>query len=148
MMNSRWLSPRAWGVWAAAGHLALLGGCERVTPYVVPPAETGYRALAAELPAPADTIPRHGDVVLTIAADGERYLADGDRHHNHVPISRAELAGYLRGLADKDRAALVRLQIDRLAPYHHVIDVLDALAFHGLHHVQLRSQSGWADEYE
>ena len=63
----------------------------------------------------------------------------GDLYWEGVPSSLDEMHNRLRELAVATPGRRVRLDVDKLAPFHRVAEVLDALQFRGLNNVGIRT---------
>ncbi len=88
------------------------------------------------------------ELIITITADGERYLNDGDQHRNQAPVSRRELAQVLAEVAAETPEISIRLDVDRRVRYYHLIDITDTLELYGLRNIHLRSADGVHDEHD
>jgi biopolymer transport protein ExbD len=84
--------------------------------------------------------------IVTITADGDRYIDDGGEYRNQAPVSRQELVQRLQKLSHENPNMPVRLDVDRRVRYYHIMDLADTLELYGLHRLSLRSQHGFTDE--
>ncbi len=115
-----------------------------------------HKELPIELPqATAARDARYQDeLVITVTAEGERYLDDGRQHRNQAPVSREDMITVLAQTAQENQQRevqgevpiAIRLDIDRRVRYYHLMDIADTLELHGLREVQLRSAHGVHDE--
>jgi len=87
-------------------------------------------------------------VIITVTADGDRYIDDGKEYRNQAPVSRQELVQRLQKLSHENPDMPVRLDVDRRVRYYHIMDLVDTLELYGLHRLSMRSQHGVTDEKE
>lgn len=71
--------------------------------------------------------------VIAIDRDGQAYIGD-------EPVTTASLIEQIRARAEQQPDLRVRLDADRQTPYHHVVQLLNELQFHGLTRVGLHTQ--------
>ena len=88
------------------------------------------------------------ELIITITADGERYLDDGHLHRNQAPVSRGDLVQVLADVAAEDPDMVIRLDIDRRVQYYHLMDIADLLHLYELRNMHMRSAHGVHDEYD
>lgn len=86
---------------------------------------------AVKLPAEDDT--------LVIGID-----ATGGLYYEGAPTGRNDLHQYLREVAIATPERRIRLDADAAAPFHRVVEVLDACQFRGLNNVGIRT---YDDQY-
>lgn len=91
------------------------------------------------------------ETIITIDAEGNRFVHDGENYFNQVKISRGEMAAILHNLQQSQQAdgpVAIRLDIDRRTQYLHLMDMTDMLETYGLRNVRLRSSHGMENETE
>ena len=85
------------------------------------------------------------EVIISMTAEGERYLYDGKTYLQSA-VDRGELTEYLHTLSLEAPETPIRLDIDRLAPFYRVNDLVNNLELYSLRKVMFRSGSGPIDE--
>ncbi len=91
------------------------------------------------------------ETIITIDADGNRFVHDGENYFNQVKISRREMAEILHTLQQvhlEGEPVAIRLDVDRRTQYLHLMDMTDMLETYGLRNVRLRSSHGVQNETE
>lgn len=76
------------------------------------------------------------DDLFVIALD-----QDGQAHVSHEPVTMAVLIEQIRARAQRQPDLRVRIDADRQTPYHHVVQVLNELQFHGYTRVGLQTRA-------
>ncbi len=111
---------------------------------------TPHKEIAIELPEAAESREaRYEDeLIITVTADGDRYLDDGDLHRNQAPVSRHEMMQVLAEVAAETPEMPIRLDVDRRVRYYHLMDIADMLELYGLRNMHLRSAHGVHDEHD
>ena len=79
--------------------------------------------------------PDDGLTALGIDRTGQVYLEG-------APISRTRLHAELRRISNRDPNRRVRLDADRVAPIHAVVEILDICQFRGLNNIGIRTYDG------
>ena len=88
------------------------------------------------------------ETIITIDAEGNRFVHDGKTYFNQIKIPRGEMAAILQTVSHEDKNHAIRLDIDRRTQYQHIMDISDLLKTYGLRNVRLRSHHGVTDESE
>jgi biopolymer transport protein ExbD len=86
------------------------------------------------------------EIVVSVTREGDRYLFDGATWNNQAPVGRGEFLAYVQELAAKDAEQPVRLDIDRRAPYVHVVEIIDTLERYGMRRVHIKTSHGAAGD--
>ena len=89
------------------------------------------------------------ETIITIDAEGKRFVHDGENYFNQVEITRGEMASILFALQQKqqeDGPVAIRLDVDRRTQYQHLMDMSDLLETYSLRNVRLRSAHGMDNE--
>lgn len=88
----------------------------------------------------------NNETIITVTQGGDWYVYDGKSHFNQRVVDRAEMMTLLRGIAEKNKDAPIRVDVDKDAKYFNVMMIIDNLAFYDIRNVYLRSQHGSGNE--
>ena len=107
-----------------------------------------HKELAIDLPnvGHAKMAKYQEEFIISVTADGDWYVDDGDKYRNQAPVHRHEMIKLLQTIANERPDLPIRLDIDRRVQYFHLMDMMDTLELYGLRNVQLRSKHSFADE--